>query len=454
MTSRYDEALAFWHGRINYEVVQPGPDDLRLDRMRELMCRLGNPHERLRIVHVAGSKGKGSTSAMLAAILGNAGYRTGLFTSPHLCRVEERFQIAGVPITADELTAALLDVEAATRQGSGPPLLPTFFEVATAVGFLHFARRRADITVLEVGLGGRFDSTNVCSPLLSVITSISFDHTRQLGNRLASIAMEKAGIIKPGRPVVSGATVPEAAEVIERVCRERQSSLSVLGRDYSFTSQPGLVTSVSDRKLRVQVKTPSRSWPANEVGLLGVHQAANAAVAIRCVELLREQGLHIPDSSVQQGLANVHWPARLEVLARRPFVVLDCAHNVASVQALVDTLAASFPPCRRLLVLACSTDKDLPGMLRVLAPHFHHAYLTRFSSNPRSAPPEQLAASLAEQSGLPSTIWPNPADAWTAASQVARPEDLIWVTGSVFLAGELRPIILASEHGDTSRFGK
>jgi dihydrofolate synthase / folylpolyglutamate synthase len=445
MTSRYDAALAFWYGRINYEITQPGPDDLRLDRMRELMRRLGNPHERLRIVHVAGSKGKGSTSAMLAAILGQAGYRTGLFTSPHLCRVEERFQVDGVPISPDELTAALLDVEAVTRQASAAPLLPTFFEVATAVGFLHFVRRPAEVTVLEVGLGGRFDSTNVCSPMLSIITSISFDHTRQLGNRLASIAGEKAGIVKPGRPVVSGATVPEAAAVIERICRERGSPLSLLGRDFSFTSQPGVVTSVSDRKLRVQVTSRERTWPALEVGLLGEHQAANAAVAIRIVELLRQQGLQVPDAAVQQGLASVQWPARLEVLGRRPFVVLDCAHNVASVQALVDTLDVSFPPGRRLLVLACSTDKDLPGMVRVLGPHFHHAFLTRFHSNPRSAPPEQLAELFAETGDLPTTICPTAADAWTAAREAARPEDLICIAGSVFLAGELRPIILSAE---------
>lgn len=448
MISRYDDALAFWYGRINYEITQPGPDDLRLDRMRELLRRLGNPQDRLRIVHVAGSKGKGSTSAMLAAILERAGHRTGLFTSPHLCRVEERFQVDGVPITADELANALLDVKAASKEGSGPALLPTFFEVATAVGFLHFFRRRTDVTVLEVGLGGRFDSTNVCSPMLSIITSISFDHTRQLGNRLASIAGEKAGIVKRGRPVVSGATVPEAAEVIERICRERRAPLSLLGRDFSFTSQPGVVTSVLDRKLRVQMASPERAWPSMEVGLLGEHQAANAAVAIRSVELLRQQGLHIPDASVQQGLAQVQWPARLEVVDRRPLVVLDCAHNVASVQALVDTLAASFPPGRRLLVLACSTDKDLPGMVRVLGPHFHHAFLTRFHSNPRSAPPEQLAELFAETCDLPTTICPTAADAWTAARQAARAEDLICVAGSVFLAGELRPVILSSASRD------
>lgn len=469
MMSRYEEALAFWYGRINYEVTQPQPDDLRLDRMRALLRRLGDPHERLRIVHVAGSKGKGSTSAMLASVLGRAGYRTGLFTSPHLTCVEERFQVDGEPISTEELTALLLEVRQATlgqpaceplllgdRTANGRPravhaddgsrgpaeLMPTFFEVATAVGFLHFVRRRVDVAVVEVGLGGRFDSTNVCTPLAALITSISFDHTRQLGNRLASIAFEKAGIVKPGRSVVSGATGEEAAAVIGRICRERSAPLSQLGVDLSFTSQPGHVTPEGVHKQRVVVRTAQRHWPDMELNLLGAHQAANAAVALRCVELLREQGLHIPDGAVQAGLAQVQWPARLEVLGCRPLVVLDCAHNVASVQALVDTLASSFPPGRRVLVLASSNDKDLPGMLRVLAPHFQHVYLTRFTS-PRHTPPEQLAELLLQTEVQVSyTVIPDAPAAWEAARTASRPEDLICITGSVFLAGELRPLVL------------
>ena len=201
----YDDALAFWYGRVNYERKSPQPGDLKLDRMRALLRCLGDPHEKLRTVHVAGSKGKGSTSAMLAAILQQAGYRTGLFTSPHLVRVEERVQVDGVPVTRDELAALMTDVRAAVEAGR---LAPTFFEVATALGFLHFVRRRVGVAVIEVGLGGRLDSTNVCRPLVAIITSISHDHTQMLGSKLESIAAEKAGIIKPGCPVVSGVTVP------------------------------------------------------------------------------------------------------------------------------------------------------------------------------------------------------------------------------------------------------
>src|SRR6516162_7492823 len=194
-----DEARAWWYGLINFEQRTPTADDLKLEHMRSLLSRLGNPHRRLRIVHVAGSKGKGSTSAMLAAALRQAGYRTGLFTSPHLCRVEERFQIDGHPIATEELGALLADVRAAVESRRSTQT-PTFFEVGTAVGLLHFVRRRVDVAVLEVGLGGRLDSTNVCRPLVALITSISFDHTRLLGDRLASIAREKAGIFKRDRP--------------------------------------------------------------------------------------------------------------------------------------------------------------------------------------------------------------------------------------------------------------
>jgi dihydrofolate synthase/folylpolyglutamate synthase len=435
------QARAFWFGLANYEQRTPAAGDLKLDRMRALLAFLGNPHRRLRVVHVAGSKGKGSTSAMLAAIFGKAGYRTGLFTSPHLCRVEERFQVDGQSITDAELTALLSEVHAWAQHKSRPVDGPlTFFEVATAVGFLHFIRRRVDVAVLEVGLGGRLDSTNVCQPAVALISSISFDHTQQLGNRLASIAWEKAGIVKPGRPTVSGATAAEARAVIEDVCRQRRSPLQQLGLDFHYSAQPGEVMAAGLRLPRVQVTTRRRRWPWMEVNLLGDHQAANAAVAVAAVEELRAQGWHLPDDAVAGGLALVHWPARLEIMGRRPLVLLDCAHNVASVRALVDTLAASFPPGRRWLIFGCSADKDLDGIFRVLAPHFGHAFLTRFDS-PRAVPPEALAERLRACGNVPTTVCPDPADALAAARAHAAPEDLICITGSVFLAGQLRPLL-------------
>lgn len=445
--------MEFWFGRINYEQRVPQPADLKLDRMRALLARLGNPQQRLRILHVAGSKGKGSTAAMLAAILREAGYRAGLFTSPHLCRVEERIQVDGRAIAPHELTALLADVQEAVQMESatnGPialSLTPTFFEVATAAGLLHFVRRRVDVAVIEVGLGGRFDSTNVCLPEVALITSISFDHTLQLGNRLASIAMEKAGIVKPGRPTVSGVTAAEAREVIATICGQRRSPLVQLGVDFRYRYQPGQVSAEEIprhlcRRPRVEVITKRRAWPMMELSLLGEHQAANAAVAVACVEQLRAAGWHVSDAAVAGGLANVDWPARLEVLSHRPLVVLDCAHNVASAEALVQTLRSSFPPARRLLVFASSNDKDVAGIFRVLGPHFQHIFLTRYGNNPRSIPPADLAGLLERSANVPYTACPTAADAWQAAHTLAVPADLICITGSVFLAGELRPVIL------------
>jgi dihydrofolate synthase / folylpolyglutamate synthase len=449
-----EQVRAWWYGLINFEQRTPRADELKLEHMRSLLARLGNPHKRLRIIHVAGSKGKGSTAAMLASILRKAGYRTGLFTSPHLCGVEERFQVDGQAITPSELTTLLDEIRwasgvaSAAREGSPgaltqPPSPYTFFEVATAVGFLHFVRRRVEAAVLEVGLGGRLDSTNVCQPIVSIITSISFDHTNLLGDRLAAIAAEKGGIIKPSHPVISGATVPEARAVIERISRERRAPLRQRGVDFRYHYTPGWVTAAQIQRSRVSVITERRHWPEFELNLLGDHQAANAAVVIACVEILQTEGWRLPDAAVAAGLAEVSWPARLEVIERKPLIVLDCAHNVASALALVRTLQASFPPARRLLIFAGSSDKDLAGMFRVLAPHFAHAFLTRYTNNPRSVPAERLAELLRANGNLPATLCPTPADAYRAARAAAAPDDVIVITGSVFLAGELRPLLVA-----------
>jgi dihydrofolate synthase/folylpolyglutamate synthase len=439
----YEQALDYWRGHINYEQRAPTADDLKLDRMRALLARLGDPHRRLRILHVAGSKGKGSTAAMLAAILQRAGYRTGLFTSPHLCRLEERFLVDNRAILPGELAVLLGEVRDAVECGrplAGAP--PTFFELATAVGFLHFVRRRVETAVLEVGLGGRLDSTNVCQPALAIITSISYDHTRILGDRLASIAREKAGIIKPGRPVVSGATVPEARTVIEDIARFRRAPLYQLDADFRFVYRPGHLSAGETVRPRVTVRTRRRIWPEMEVNLLGAHQAANAAVAVACVEELCRQGWTLPDQAVTAGLREVDWPARMEVVGRRPFVVLDCAHNVASAEALIETLEASFPPGRRLLVFAGSGDKDVAGMFRVLGPRFDQALVTRFTNNPRALDPTHLAELWSERSAAPVNVCTTPQEALEQARALAGPDDLVCISGSVYLAGELRPSLL------------
>lgn len=437
----YEEAMQFWFGRVNFEQKSPQVGDFKLERMRQLLELLGNPHQWLRIVHIAGSKGKGSTSALLASILQREGYGVGLFTSPHLVAVEERIQVNGQPIAKSELAALLTEIHGATSANILREL--TFFEVGTALGFLHFARERVDFAVVEVGLGGRFDSTNVCDPILSIITSISYDHTQMLGDTLAKIAFEKAGIIKPGRPTISGVRNPEARQVIEAICKERGSALRQIDADFRYTHEPALIDANQERRSTVQVTTPSRDWPALELGLIGEHQARNAALAVAAVESLADAP--VSDQAVADGLATVVWPARLEIMSRRPLVLLDCAHNVASAQVLAQALTASFPGIeRRILIFGGNRDKDLAGMLTVLAPLFERIYLTSFHGTARCLPPEQLAALLPADKRARGVACGESAEAWRRARAEANTGDLICVTGSVFLAGELRPIIVAA----------
>src|SRR5262245_14432521 len=443
----YDQAMHWWFSRVNYELQLPQPSDLKLDRMRLFLDRLGNPHRQLKIIHLAGSKGKGSTSAMLAAILQADGQEVGLFTSPHLRRVEERIQVNGTPLSAVDLALLMGELRAAAAAplpASALPLdseLPSF-EIATALGLLFFARRNVDVAVLEVGLGGCFDSTNVCDPLVSIITSISLDHTQQLGNTLASIAFEKAGIIKPGRPVVSGVVTPEARDVIRRISRECGAPLCERDVDFRFDHEPARFHQTQERWPRVRVTTRQGVGPWRELRLIGEHQAANATVAVAAVEVLRAQGMAVSDRAVADGLARVHWPARLEIVGRRPLVLLDCAHNVASAEALTRALVESFPlpACgRRYLIFAASKDKDLVGMLDVLGPHFQHIYLTRFHS-PRCVPAERLVELLPQGAAI---MCSNPAAALELARRGAGPDDLICAAGSVFLAGELRGLLVS-----------
>jgi dihydrofolate synthase/folylpolyglutamate synthase len=462
----YDAALAFLYGRINYERTLPTyrSQVFKLDRMRELLRRLGDPQTGLPIVHVAGTKGKGSTSSMLAAILGAAGYRTGLYTSPHLERTEERLCVDGVPCSPEafvELVALLrpiverIDEESDQDQGPGSP---TFFEIMTAMSLLHFARSKVDAVVLEVGLGGRLDSTNVCEPAVTVITSISFDHMKQLGNTLAAIAGEKAGIIKPGIPIVTGVTSTEPLAVIERVAAEQGAPLCKVGVDFHCTVGTQLEAAPASRLPHAvldyhgHIHHQPTHYRDLTVGLIGKHQAANAAVAIAVTERLCEQGWRIDEAALRKGLASVRCPARVEVLQTEPLVLVDTAHNLASIAALVEVLRETRTAGRRHLLFACSKDKDAPGMLAQLWPQFDQVVVTRFLNNPRSHGPEELAAFAAQTCG-PSALdperlrqFPDPLSAWEFISSQASRDDLVCITGSFFLAAELRGVVL--QHPD------
>jgi dihydrofolate synthase / folylpolyglutamate synthase len=438
----FEEARRWWFSRVDYERRAPQPGDLKLDRMRELLHRLGDPQSKFKSVHVAGSKGKGSTCAMLESVLRHAHYRTGLFTSPHLSDVRERIQFNNRLITPEELVAVAEVVRPVveTLEAEGQP--PTFFEVTTALGFLHFAWQDVEIAVVEVGLGGRFDATNVLKPLVSVITSISLDHTAILGETLEQIAFEKAGIIKPDVPVVSGVTELGPRAVIEHIAAERGAPLIQLGVDFFYSRERDSASrAMSSRSLtseHVTVQTRAQSVDFNP-HLHGEHQAANAAVAVATLDALAVREFQVAEIDIHVGLASVHWPARFELLRTKPKVILDCAHNVASAMALTRTVNEWFPHSGRSLMFAASSDKDVAGMFAVLASHFEKVYLTRADS-PRAIPPEELAKSLPPATKF--ACFSKPLDAWEAARTETPAEGLIVIAGSVFLAGELRPPLL------------
>jgi len=469
-----ESALAFLLGRIDYERKDQMPyrsRGFKLDRMRALLGRLGHPERHLPVVHVAGTKGKGSTAAMIAAALSAAGHRTGLFTSPHIERLEERFVINGQPCPSARLVellrqiapavAAMDDATPAADGRSGP----TFFEITTAAALLYLRQSEVDCAVLEVGLGGRLDSTNVCTPLVAVITSISFDHTRQLGNTLAAIATEKAGIIKPRVPVVIGVEQSEPCAAIRAVAARQNAPVIALGHDFDATYKSTLnhlTGSALEHEMPVTI-VDYRSWfatPATEcrdlqLRMLGAHQARNAAVALATLQQLQQLGWDISQDAMRTGLATAFCPARVEVTQRTPLVILDAAHNVASIRALLAVVNAACRDLPRILVFATSRDKNAHAMLAELLPEFEHVILTRYVTNPRAVPAAHLAevaTAIRQQqqlAGVTVHVVDEPTAAWQQAQQLATPAHTICITGSFFLAAELRPMLVNAKIGST-----
>ena len=321
----YSETIAYLHSLTDYEktrIERYTPETLDLSRVEQLLAAVGNPHTRFPAVHIAGTKGKGSAAALCEACLRAAGYRTGLYTSPHLHTFRERIQVAGRKIAREEVVALVEEAQPLIERTPGV----TYFEAITVIGFLYFARSEVNVAVVEVGLGGRLDATNVLTPEVSVITSLSLDHTYLLGETLAKIAYEKAGIIKPGVPVVSAPQRAEAIQVLEAVSRERKAPLIEIGRDWDY--EPGPVN-LDGQRFTVRHTAGGDSELDGEywIPLLGRHQLENSASAIAALDVLRRRGFHIPAQAVHEGLRNVHWPGRMEVLSREPLVIGDCAHN-------------------------------------------------------------------------------------------------------------------------------
>jgi dihydrofolate synthase/folylpolyglutamate synthase len=436
----YREALDWIYGFSDTErtgaFVRDKEDNLR--RERALLAALGDPQRAYGVTHIAGTKGKGSTAAMVAAVLNAAGIRTGLYTQPDLHTFRERMRVGETLISEREVVELVPELRAALA-AVGPDVGPYItYEVGTALAFLYFQRAGAQHAVIEVGLGGRLDATNVVEPLVAVITSISYDHMQVLGNTLEAIAGEKAGIIKPGVPTVCSVQAPEALAVIRRVCEERGSRLVLVGsagtRGAAYTYQAGPYTS---RAQWLDVRTPAGEYAGLELALLGEHQLENATAAVAAVEELRATGLPVDEAALRAGLSGVRWPARLQVLGERPWLVVDSAHNADSMARLLAALPRHFTYERLVLVLGLLADKDLPGVAREVARVAPALVIATAPGSPRGMPGAMLAAGL--RAAAPElTVREEPrmdaalADGLAATS----PRDLLCVAGSVYGSGE------------------
>lgn len=413
---------------LAYLAAQP-PSNIRmgLDRVRVALAALGNPETNLPALHVAGTNGKGSTCAIAASCLQAQGYRVGLYTSPHLELVNERIKVQGVDISDEMLGQRVLEVVHALPKG----FELTYFELGTIVALWHFAKERVDIAVLETGLGGRLDATTASRPVVTAITPVSIDHTDYLGHTVRQIAHEKAGIIKPGIPVVLGRQEPSALEAIEKAAQAAGSPVRMLGRDFDFEPETP--------KRRYRYRGARTRVFGLEVGLKGPHQVQNAAVAFACLEWIEDRGFAITQENARAGLRNVRWPGRLEEIAGEPLVVLDGAHNVGGVEVLVKALRAEYPGRGIHLVLGVMGDKDYRGMLKALLPAVSSAKLVPVpgerswspaagldaarAANPRSEVVASLSAGIAQ------------------AKALCGGNDLVLVSGSLHLVGEARTLL-------------
>jgi dihydrofolate synthase/folylpolyglutamate synthase len=423
----YNQALDYLYGFVDYSLKHASElakADFNLDRMAALLAELGNPQDACPVIHVAGTKGKGSTSALCASALKAAGYRTGLYTSPHLQDYTERIQVDGEPISHAELAEL---VDAVKPSVAKVPYLTTF-EITTAIGFLAFARRNADAAVIEVGLGGRLDATNVVTPEVAVITSLSYDHMLVLGDTLEKIAAEKAGIIKPGRPVVSAPQKDEALDVIANVCVERNAPLTLIGRDILYApvsrSLDGQVLRIQERDRRpLEITLP----------LLGAHQLENAAAAYAALKAGR---FNLSDDDIRQGFASVRWRGRFDLARREPPVIFDSAHNRDSFEKLAAALDDYFPGRPVLLIFGASEDKLILDMFNAIKHRLKMVILTR-ADHPRALEPEAIQK-LAEQAGLKHEIVTPVESAFSHALDLsAKDGSIVLSAGSMFVTAEV-----------------
>jgi dihydrofolate synthase/folylpolyglutamate synthase len=440
--SAYKEALEYIYSFSDYETTHKLRDSVSYDlrRVEELMRSLGNPHLKAASVHIAGTKGKGSVAAMVSSVLTASGYKTGLYTSPHLIDIRERFQVDGNMISGAEFSAIIDEikpaVDAINRRASYGQL--TTFEIMTALAFVFFSRHGVDLQVVEVGLGGRLDATNVILPEVCIITPVNLDHTDVLGDTIAEIAAEKAGIIKEGIPVISAPQVDEAMQVIERKSLEHHSQLIKVGKDVTWQD-----AGFNPAELQLKVKGRLNDYRLS-IPLLGCCQMENAATAVAALEVLSEKGFNITPLAIKKGMAQVKWPGRFQVLKEKPLIIVDGAHNVLSVCELKKSLLYYYNDyfrqegvqsgIEKILVFGASADKDIKGMIAELAPLFDKIIVTR-SKHPRSMDIALLKEEC-NNSGIGVESAGDVSKAIELAKRQALSNSLICITGSLFIAGD------------------
>lgn len=431
MPLTFQQTLSDIFSHVDYSRTRQIPYNVNtynLERMRELCARIGNPQDQFPSLHIAGSKGKGSTAAMVEAMLRTEGYRTGIYTSPHMHTFRERIRVDA------ELIPRYRLVELWQQLRPHAEALPhtTTFEIITALAFMYFAQSQIDWGVLEVGLGGRLDATNVVHPQACAITTLSYEHTDLLGHTLSLIAFEKAGIIKRGVPVMVGLQEPEALAVIEDVAREAGGRVWLVGREWHYD-----VLAADQHGLRIDVHGPNVHYHDLFIPLSGLHQAANATVAIGMIESVRNLGLQISEDAMRHGLANTYWPGRLELLHQKPTILTDSAHTHQSAERVYEALEF-YPHKRMILLFGASADKDISGMLSILGQQADEIIVTR-STHPRAALPSNLAKLAREANPAVSIhIAEDISEALVMALALANKEDLILVTGSIFIVAGAR----------------
>lgn len=391
-----------------------------LSKTSHLLKALGDPHKGQKYIHIGGTNGKGSVAAFMGSILKEAGLRVGLYSSPHLVRFTERFRINDEEITPKKAEALIREL----IEAFAPEEPPTFFEATTALAMTYFARENTDVAIMEVGMGGRLDATNVITPLVSVITNISMEHQFFLGSRLLDIAGEKAGIIKEGVDVITGATQPSVTQLFATIAKEKKAPFWRLGKDVRYrTTGSG-----------IHYYGLKHQFRGLQIGLKGSCQARNAALALTAIERLEEKGFNISSQHVKNGLGNISWPGRMQVVAEAPTIILDGAHNPAAIRALARTLKTDFEYGRLILVLGMMEDKEISRMIRAIVSVSDYVIYTRPVYS-RAANPETLAAEGAF-SEKPGEVVQVLARALDKAREIADPRDLIVVTGSLFTVGE------------------